>query len=43
MGSAVLVAGGSATPDEIVAEVRPDFVREARSHWGVESSAGDCP
>ena len=34
----VLVAGNG-TPDEIItAEVRPDLVREARRHWGVENN-----
>lgn len=34
----VLAAGGN-VPDEIVtAEVRPDLVREARRHWGVENN-----
>ncbi len=30
---------GSHRPDEIItAEVRPDLVREARIHWGVENN-----
>lgn len=30
---------GSHRPDEIItAEVRPDLVREARKHWGVENN-----
>jgi formamidase len=34
----VLVEGGP-MPDEIVtAELRPDLVREARRHWGVENN-----
>ena len=35
----VLVHGTSGRPDEIItAEVRPDLVREARIHWGVENN-----
>jgi len=34
-----LVATGSAIADEVIAaEVRPDLVREARIHWGVENN-----
>jgi formamidase len=34
-----VLAAGNGTPDEIVtAEVRPDLVREARRHWGVENN-----
>lgn len=34
-----VMAQGGARPDEIVcAEVRPDLVREARQHWGVENN-----
>ncbi len=34
-----LVATGSAIADEVIAaEVRPDLVREARCHWGVENN-----
>src|SRR5256886_12951928 len=33
-----LVEGGS-PPDEIITcELRPDLVREARAHWGVENN-----
>ena len=35
----VTMAEGGGRPDEIVAcEVRPDLVREARRHWGVENN-----
>jgi formamidase len=35
----VPVVEGSGRPDEIItAEVRPDLVREARRHWGVENN-----
>ena len=35
---AVMVQGGG-RPDEIVcAEIRPDLIREARVHWGVENN-----
>ena len=35
----VLAHGTSGRPDEIItAEVRPDLVREARLHWGVENN-----
>ena len=35
----VLSHGYSGRPDEIItAEVRPDLVREARIHWGVENN-----
>ena len=34
-----VVAAGGGVPDEIIAaEVRPDLVREARRHWGVENN-----
>ncbi|MEZ5657581.1 MAG: formamidase [Burkholderiaceae bacterium] len=36
---AILAHGASGRPDEIItAEVRPDLVREAREHWGVENN-----
>ncbi len=36
---AILAHGTSGRPDEIVAaEIRPDLVREARMHWGVENN-----
>ena len=46
MGEAMIVgfdgvplATGGGRPDEIItAEVRPDLVREARRHWGVENN-----
>jgi formamidase len=35
----IIAHGTSARPDEIItAEVRPDLVREARIHWGVENN-----
>jgi formamidase len=35
----ILAHGTSGRPDEIItAEVRPDLVREARIHWGVENN-----
>ncbi len=35
----VIAHGTSGRPDEIItAEVRPDLVREARTHWGVENN-----
>jgi formamidase len=35
----ILAHGASGRPDEIIAaEVRPDLVREARHHWGVENN-----
>ncbi len=35
----VPIARGNGLPDEIItAEVRPDLVREARLHWGVENN-----
>jgi formamidase len=34
-----VIADGSHRPDEIITcEVRPDLVREARKHWGVENN-----
>lgn len=34
-----IIAEGGGVPDEIVAaELRPDLVREARAHWGVENN-----
>ncbi len=34
-----IIAQGGGRPDEIItAEVRPDLVREARSHWSVENN-----
>jgi formamidase len=34
-----IIAEGGGVPDEIIAaEVRPDLVREARAHWGVENN-----
>ena len=34
-----ILAEGGAIPDEIVAaELRPDLIREARAHWGVENN-----
>jgi len=34
-----MLASGGSRPDEIItAEVRPDLVREARRHWGVENN-----
>jgi formamidase len=34
-----VLASGGGRPDEIItAEVRPDLVREARRHWGVENN-----
>ena len=34
-----VLAAGNGAPDEIItAEVRPDLVREARRHWGVENN-----
>ncbi|MGU3537319.1 formamidase [Methylobacterium sp. A54F] len=36
---AVIAHGTTGRPDEIItAEVRPDLVREARRHWGVENN-----
>jgi formamidase len=33
------LAEGSNRPDEIITcELRPDLVREARAHWGVENN-----
>ena len=35
----IVAHGTSGRPDEIItAEVRPDLVREARIHWGVENN-----
>ena len=35
----VIAHGLTSRPDEIItAEVRPDLVREARIHWGVENN-----
>jgi formamidase len=35
----VIAHGTTGRPDEIItAEVRPDLVREARQHWGVENN-----
>ena len=35
----VIVSGTTGRPDEIItAEVRPELVREARAHWGVENN-----
>ncbi len=35
----IIAHGTSGRPDEIItAEVRPDLVREARIHWGVENN-----
>jgi predicted amidohydrolase len=37
-GRPIIAHGTSGRPDEIItAEVRPDLVREARRHWGVEN------
>ena len=34
-----IIAEGGGRPDEIITcEVRPDLVREARRHWGVENN-----
>jgi len=34
-----LMSAGGGRPDEIIsAELRPDLVREARAHWGVENN-----
>jgi formamidase len=34
----VMVAGGGRADEIVTAEVRPDLVREARIHWGVENN-----
>jgi formamidase len=35
----MVLAQGGARPDEIITcELRPDLVREARKHWGVENN-----
>jgi formamidase len=34
----VMVEGGGRSDEIITAEVRPDLVREARAHWGVENN-----